>query len=111
MRRKADYKNDKENPDLWDSVYHYLEQTYDLEHVKKIDLNADGGSWIKAGMRRIHGITYVLEKLRETIRTRTKGDFKELVRQAAEMEESHADRGSRSIYPVQLDGGKGTAAP
>lgn len=53
--------NGEENLEFWDEIYHYLDRNYDLEHVKKIYLNADGGSWIKSGMRRIHGITYVLD--------------------------------------------------
>jgi len=97
---------DKENLKFWDDIYHYLEKNYDLEYVKKIYLNADGGSWIKAGMRRMNGVSYVLdgfhlekyllklvsflpkkeqgdvlEKLRETIRNKTKAEFKELVSQ------------------------------
>ena len=92
------------NDAFWDAVYKYLERNYDLEKVKKIYLNADGGSWIKAGMKRIAGVTYVLnrfhlekylaklvshlkkekreealEELREIIRQETKKDFKEQV--------------------------------
>lgn len=52
----------EENRELWDEVYEYLENTYDLNKVKKIYLNADGGSWIKSGMRRIAGIVYVLDE-------------------------------------------------
>ena len=96
--------NGEENLEFWDEIYAYLDRNYDLEHVKKIYLNADGGSWIKSGMRRIHGITYVLdgfhlekyllkltshipkkkrapvlEELRKTIRSKTKNDFRQLV--------------------------------
>ena len=96
--------NDSENLRFWDDIYHYLDSSYDLEHVKKIYLNADGGSWIKAGMKRLNGITYVLdgfhlekylsrlvshlpkkdqaqalEELRETVRSRTKADFQQMV--------------------------------
>ena len=52
----------EENKRLWDEVYEYMEHTYDLKQVKKIYLNADGGSWIRSGMRRIAGITYVLDE-------------------------------------------------
>ncbi len=52
----------EENKQLWDEVYEYIEKTYDLSKVKKIYLNADGGSWITAGKRRIAGITYVLDE-------------------------------------------------
>ena len=52
----------EENKKLWDEVYEYIEHTYDLEQVKKIYLNADGGGWITSGMRRMAGITYVLDE-------------------------------------------------
>ena len=52
----------EENKTLWDEVYEYIENTYDLKQIKKIYLNADGGSWITSGMRRIAGLTYVLDE-------------------------------------------------
>ena len=51
----------EENAAFWDGVYRYLENHYELDKVKKIYLNADGGVWIKSGMKRIAGITYVLD--------------------------------------------------
>lgn len=89
---------------FWDEIYAYLEKNYDLAKVKKIYLNADGGSWIKSGMKRMAGITYVLDEfhlekyltkltshmkdsradacneLRSAIRSRTKKDFEEIVK-------------------------------
>ena len=50
------------NRDLWKEVENYLEMTYDLSKVKRIYLNADGGSWIKAGKSRISGIVTVLDE-------------------------------------------------
>lgn len=88
---------------FWDEIYEYLSNHYDLDKVKKIYINSDGGSWIKSGMNRIAGITHVLDEfhlekylikltshmkdskadavdeLRETIRRKTKADFEELV--------------------------------
>lgn len=88
---------------FWDEIYEYLSNHYDLDKVKKIYVNSDGGSWIKSGMNRIAGITHVLDEfhlekylikltshmkdskadavdeLRETIRRKTKADFEELV--------------------------------
>ena len=101
------------NDEFRDGIYRYLERNYDLEKVKKIYLNADGGSRIKAGMKRIAGVTYVLdgfhlekylakltshmkkekkkealEELREIIRKKTKKEFKEEVeKQRKEMPE------------------------
>lgn len=93
----------KENNVFWDEVYEYIQNHYDLEKVKKIYLNADGGSWIKSGMKRIAGITYVLDEfhlekyltkltshmkdsredaadeLRTAIRSRTQKEFEAIV--------------------------------
>lgn len=51
-----------DNQELWEEVYEYLDSHYDLEKVKKIYLNADGGGWIQAGKKRIAGITSVLDE-------------------------------------------------
>lgn len=56
------YSGEEGNRKLWDEVYAYIEQNYDLEHTKKIFLNGDGGAWIKAGKKTISGITYVLDE-------------------------------------------------
>lgn len=93
----------EENAEFWDEVYEYINNHYDLDKVKKIYLNADGGGWIKSGMRRIADITYVLDEfhiekyltkltshmkdsrddaadeLRTAIRSKTKKDFEETV--------------------------------
>lgn len=52
----------KENGALWDEVYRYIESHYELDKVKKIYLNADGGSWIEAGVKRLRGVTKVLDE-------------------------------------------------
>lgn len=49
----------EENHTFWDRVYDYIEQNYELSRVKKIYLNADGGSWIREGKRA--GVCYVLD--------------------------------------------------
>ena len=91
------------NNKFWDEIYEYIDNHYDLEKVKKIYLNADGGSWIKSGMKRIAGIAYVLDEfhlekyvtkltshmkdsrgdasdeLRTAIRSKTKNDFIKIV--------------------------------
>ena len=93
----------EDNAAFWDEVYEYINTHYDLDKVKKIYLNADGGGWIKSGMKRIAGITYVLDEfhlekyltkltshmkdsredaaneLRTAIRSKTKKDFEEIV--------------------------------
>lgn len=52
----------KENEALWDEVYEYLKENYELESVKKIYLNADGGSWIKSGMKQLENTLHVLDE-------------------------------------------------
>jgi len=95
--------NGDDNLKFWDEIYEYLDDHYDLEKVKKIYVNSDGGSWIKAGMKRIAGVTHVLDEfhlekyltrltshmkdsrtdaadeLRKAIRSKTKREFNELV--------------------------------
>ncbi len=66
------------NRDFWDEIYKYLDDHYELDHVKKIYLNADGGTWIRNGMRRIQGITYVLDEFHlEKYLTKMTGHMKE----------------------------------
>ncbi len=55
-------RGDGDNKALWDEVYAYIEAHYEMDKIKQIYLNADGGTWIKAGQRRIHGINYVLDE-------------------------------------------------
>lgn len=50
------------NQDLWREICDYLESTYDLERVKKIYINSDGGSWIKEGVKSIIGAKFVLDE-------------------------------------------------
>ena len=92
-----------DNDSFWDEIYEYISNKYDLTKVKRIYLNSDGGAWIKSGMKRLEGITYVLDEyhiekylmkltshmldsqgdardeLRYTIRSKTKSEFNELV--------------------------------
>ena len=52
----------RENDKLWQEVYDYLDETYDLTKGKKVFLNADGGSWIQGAKKRLHGLTRVLDE-------------------------------------------------
>lgn len=98
----------KENEKMWNEVYEYIESNYEIDKIKKIFLNADGGAWIKACKKQIRGITYVLdefhmrkylikmtshmmdsaEAVREimckTIKNETKEDFREGIEAIAE---------------------------
>lgn len=93
------------NEEMWDEVYAYLNEQYDLDKVKRIYVNSDGGGWIKSGMRRISGLVHVLDgyhlgisirklvnhmkdsaddaadEVRRVIRTGTKKEFQELAEQ------------------------------
>lgn len=92
----------KDNSYLWDEVWEYISSKYDLDKVKNIYLNSDGGTWITGGSKKIHGLIRVLDEyhlskyltsmtthlwdsaddardmLRETIRKGTKESFSKL---------------------------------
>ncbi len=51
----------EDNRKLWDEIYEYLENHYELSKVRKIYVNGDGGGWIKSGMEQIPGKVYVLD--------------------------------------------------
>ena len=53
----------KDNEALWDEIYEYMNEHYELEKVKKIYLNADGDGWIETARSRIKGLSYVLDEL------------------------------------------------
>jgi len=53
---------DMDNRKLWDEVYRYIDCTYDMKSIKKIYLNSDGGAWIKAGLKRLADVTFVLDE-------------------------------------------------
>lgn len=95
----------EENLKFWDDIYDYMNNHYEMDKVKKVYVNSDGGSWIKSGMKRIARITHVLDEfhlekyltkltshmkdstedavneLRTVIRSKSKTDFEELVEQ------------------------------
>lgn len=50
------------NQELWKEIYDYLDATYDLDRVKKVYINSDGGTWIKEGMKSIVGAKFVLDE-------------------------------------------------
>lgn len=53
---------DKKNSDFWSEIMEYIETNYEVDSIKKIYLNADGGNWIKEGKTKIPGITYVVDE-------------------------------------------------
>ena len=54
--------NGKENEVFWDEIYAWICRNYDITKIKKIYLNADGGSWIQTAKTRIAGLSYVLDE-------------------------------------------------
>ena len=47
---------------LWTEVLDYLDDAYDMENVKKIYINGDGASWIRAGEKIIPKSKFTLDK-------------------------------------------------
>ena len=86
----------KANNELWDEVYAYIDNNYDIDSIKKIYLGADGGAWIKAGGKRISGITYVLDEFHLK---------KYLVKMTSHMLDN-ADDARKVLYDTIKDGNK-----
>lgn len=105
-----------DNESLWDEVYAYIDATYEVSKIKQIYLNADGGNWIKSGIKRISGIQYVLDEFHlskyilkltrhmedsqqdarievcETIRQKKREDFDEVVERLKGCTKSEAEQ-------------------
>lgn len=47
---------------LWDEIYRYIENSYDVDAIKRIDINGDGAAWIKSGTKYIRKSRFVLDK-------------------------------------------------
>lgn len=54
--------SDESNKEFWARVRRYVQATYDMESIKKIYINSDGGAWIKEGMNQLGTIEYVLDE-------------------------------------------------
>lgn len=46
---------------MWMTIWHYLDDTYDLEETEQILISGDGAPWIKAGVEYIPTSDYVLD--------------------------------------------------
>ena len=53
---------EQDNKDLWEEVFAYIDATYDVEKIKRIYINSDGGPWIKSGR---YGFTHTMLVLDE----------------------------------------------
>ena len=112
----------KGNEEFWDEIYEYLDNHYDLEKVKKIYLNSDGGGWIETAKTRIHGICCALDEyhlqkylvrltshmkdsaedarreLKEAIRKKTKAEFCDIVERLTDaLPEGQRERGMNRL--------------
>lgn len=47
---------------FWKEVLAYIESAYDMDKLKRINLNGDGAAWIKAGAKALPKTKFVLDK-------------------------------------------------
>lgn len=46
---------------IWNTIWHYLDDTYDLEKTEHIFISGDGAGWIKSGAEYIPDARYVMD--------------------------------------------------
>ncbi len=57
------FANLKEKPgDLWQEVYEYIEDNYEIDKIKRIYLSGDGAAWIRQGLDYLPRAKFVLDK-------------------------------------------------
>lgn len=54
--------SDESNKEFWGRVRRYIDATYEVETIKKIYLNSDGGLWIKEGLNQLYNTEFVLDE-------------------------------------------------
>jgi len=53
----------KDKPgDLWQEVYEYIEDNYEIDKIKQIYLSGDGAAWIRRGLDYLPNAKFVLDK-------------------------------------------------
>ena len=69
----------KSTSDLWNEVFYWLDEEYDLSYVKRIYLHGDGATWIKAGLDVLPQCRFVLDRyhLEKAIKSVASGDKEE----------------------------------
>lgn len=92
----ADVYGDGENNAFWDRIYRYICDTYDVDRIKRIYLSADGGGWIKSGMKRINGLIFVMDEFHLS---------KYLIRLTSHMKDSTGDA-RKELYDAIRHGTK-----
>lgn len=56
------YEGSAQITTLWNEVYEYIENSYDVEYLEKIYINGDGAAWIKSGQRLLPKAKFVLDR-------------------------------------------------
>jgi hypothetical protein len=56
------YEGSSGNAELWQSVEKYIEEHYDSDVLKKVYINGDGGSWIRAGVDYVNHSVFVADR-------------------------------------------------
>jgi hypothetical protein len=92
----ADVCGESENNTFWDRIYQYICDTYDVDWIKRIYLSADGGGWIKSGMKRIKGLIFVMDEFHLS---------KYLIRLTSHMKDS-TDDARKELYAALRHGTK-----
>ena len=55
------YQGDQ-NGDIWEEAERYIQRHYDQEYLKRVYINSDGASWIKAGKEHIYKSVLVADR-------------------------------------------------
>lgn len=56
------YEGSKGNAELWQDVQKYIADNYDMDVLKKVYINGDGGAWIKAGVNYIDRSVFTADR-------------------------------------------------
>lgn len=56
------YEGGKSIECLWNEVWEYIENSYDVDFLEKIYINGDGATWIKSGERLMAKAKFVLDR-------------------------------------------------
>ena len=54
--------NEAINSGLWDEVYEYICNNYEIDKIENIYLNGDGCQWIKSFRNRVKSVTYIIDE-------------------------------------------------
>ena len=54
--------DDQSSKEMWSEIFEYIDATYNVDKIKRIYINSDGGQWIKSGYRGLADITFVLDE-------------------------------------------------